>query len=162
MGEHVKYRAGLVVGLIWSLALLYVAGRYVNLPVFTVLPTIMTAFFAPGVVLVLMIARVASRRLFAADMGHGDRDDIDQKVLTNTLEQLVAALCVWPAAAIILAGDGPGVIMVLGIGFAFARIVFWVGYHKSIALRAFGFGASFFPTVLVVAWVFWQLLTGYR
>jgi len=168
MSEKIRFRIGLGVGLVWSLGLLWVAARFVNLPVFTVMPTIMTAFFAPGLVVVAMISRVASRRLFDGDMvdgrvfPEGSKGAIDQSVLANTLEQLVAALCIWPAAAILLAGDGPGVIVMLGLGFAFARLVFWVGYHVSPALRAFGFAASFYPTALVGVWGLWQLATGFR
>lgn len=168
MSEQAKFRVGLVLGLIWAVVLLWGAARFVKLPMFTVMPTIMTAFLAPGLVIVAMIGRVASRRLFDGEMIDGrlfeaqSKGAVDQKVLTNTIEQLVAALCIWPAAAILLAGNGPGVIMVLGVGFAIARLAFWAGYHKSPALRAFGFGASFYPTMLVGIWALWQLATGFR
>jgi len=167
MSEKVKFRVGLVLGLVWAVALLWGGARFVNLPMFAVMPTIMTAFFAPGLVIIAMIGRVASRRLFDGEMvggrlfDTGSKGAIDQKVLNNTIEQLLAALCIWPAAAILLAGDGPGVIMVLGIGFSISRMAFWVGYHRSPALRAFGFGASFYPTMLVGLWVLWQLVTGF-
>lgn len=168
MSEQKKFRLGLMLGLVWSLALLWFGAQVVNLPVFTVMPTIMTAFLTPGLVIVAMIARVASRRLVDGEMVDGrlfeagSKGAIDQKVLLNTIEQLVAALCVWPAAAILLAGDGPGVILVLGFGFAFARLAFWVGYHISAPLRAFGFAASFYPTMFVGMWALWQLMTGFR
>jgi len=166
MSEKIRFRMGLALGLIWSVGLLWGGARFVNLPMFTVMPTIMTAFFAPGLVVVAMIGRVASRRLFDGEMvdgrlfPKGSKGAIDQKVLANTLEQLAAALCIWPAAAILLAADGPGVIMVLGLGFTVARLAFWVGYHVSPPLRAFGFGASYYPTVLVALWVLWKLVTG--
>ncbi|MDQ7069478.1 MAG: hypothetical protein Q9M48_01810 [Rhodobacterales bacterium] len=117
MSEQAKFRVGLVLGLIWAVVLLWGAARFVKLPMFTVMPTIMTAFLAPGLVIVAMIGRVASRRLFDGEMVDGrlfearSKGAIDQKVLTNTIEQLVAALCIWPAAAILLAGNGPGVII---------------------------------------------------
>ena len=97
--------------------------------------------------------------LMASPFERGSGADIDQRVLTNTTEQLVLGLCVWPAAAVILAGDGPGVIVVLGLNFAFARLLFWGGYHLSPRLRAFGFAASFYPTVLVAGWTLWSLVT---
>ena len=156
---------GMAVGLIWSVGVLWIAARFVSLPVFTLMPTIMTAFLAPGLVMLLMIGRLAQRRYF--DDAHidgepfapGSGGDIDQRVLTNTAEQLLLGLCIWPAAAVILAGDGPGVIMVLGLNFAAARLIFWAGYHKSPKLRAFGFAASFYPTVLVALWTLWALVT---
>ena len=154
---------GMVTGLLWSLAVLWVAGKFVSLPIFTLIPTIMTAFLAPGLVMLLMIARLAQRRFFddaiidGEPFAPGSGADIDQRVLRNTTEQLALGLCIWSAAAVILADKGPGVIVVLGLNFAFARVLFWLGYHLSPPLRAFGFAASFYPTVLVSLWTVWSL-----
>jgi hypothetical protein len=54
-------------------------------------------------------------------------------------------LCIFPLAGATL---GLGVPIVLGLGFAIARLCFWVGYHLSPPLRGFGFAASFYPTIL--------------
>ena len=111
-----------------------------------------------------MVGRLAQRRFFDdAIIGGqpfvlGSGAEIDQRVLSNTCEQLVLALCIWPAAAVLLAGHGPGVIVVLGFNFAAARGLFWVGYHLSLPLRAFGFAASFYPTLMVGLWALWALL----
>lgn len=165
MNKRAGIAAGMIAGLIWSVALLWVAATYVNLPVFTLMPTIMTAFLAPGLVLMLMIARLAQRRFFddtiidGGPFAPGSSAEIDQRVLANTIEQLVLALCVWPAAAVLLLGDGPGVIMTLGFGFVVARLCFWGGYRRSPPLRAFGFAATFYPTILVAIWALWKLIT---
>jgi uncharacterized membrane protein YecN with MAPEG domain len=164
VSKRVKIGIGMAAGLIWSVGLLWGAVQFVRLPVFTAIPTIMTAFLAPGLVMLVMIGRLAQRRFFADSLidgeayAPGSAADIDQRVLTNTFEQLVLALCIWPAAGILLAGDGPGVIMVLGIGFAVARLAFWAGYHISPPLRAFGFAATFYPTVLVALWALLRLV----
>ncbi len=154
----------MALGWVWAFALLWGAQRFVQLPVFALMPSIMTAFLAPGLVMLAMVARLAQRRFFEDDIRDGTRlsggAEIDQRVLRNTTEQLVLALCIWPAAAVILTGQGPGVIMCLGLGFAFARLVFWGGYHMSPSLRAFGFAATFYPTVLVALWTLWRLVTG--
>ncbi|MCR9114750.1 MAG: MAPEG family protein, partial [Rhodobacteraceae bacterium] len=55
---------GMAAGVIWAVGLLWVAGSYVTLPVFTLMPTIMTAFLAPGLVMAAMVGRIAQRRLF--------------------------------------------------------------------------------------------------
>ena len=164
MGKRVKIVIGMAAGLLWAVALLWAAATYVPLPVFTLMPTIMTAFLAPGLVTLLMIARLAQRRFFSDDMIDGNAltggAEIDQRVLSNTVEQLVLALCIWPACAVLLSGEGPGVIICLGLGFTLARLVFWLGYHISPSLRAFGFAAGFFPTILVALWAVWRLVTG--
>lgn len=155
---------GMVAGLMWSVGVLWVAATVVTLPIFTLLPTIMTAFLAPGVVMLLMVARLAQRRFFDDALIDGDEfaadsgADIDRRVLTNTTEQLVLALCIWPAAAVLLSEQGPGVIVTLGVNFALARVLFWIGYHKAPPLRAFGFAASFYPTILVTLWTVWRLV----
>ncbi len=155
---------GMFLGLLWSVLVLWIAAHYVTLPIFTLIPTIMTAFLAPGIVMFLMVARLAQRRFFddaiidGQPFVPGSGADIDQRVLKNTVEQLVLGLCIWPAAAVILADKGPGVIAVLGVNFALARLFFWIGYHLSPLLRAFGFAASFYPTVLVSLWTVWSLV----
>ena len=165
MSKRAQILTGMAAAALWSLAILWVAARFVNLPIFTLMPTIMTAFLAPGLVMLLMVGRLAQRRFFDDELIDGASSaprsgpEIDQRVLTNTIEQLVLALCIWPAAAVILAGDGPGVIMVLGLNFAVARLLFWLGYHVAPPLRAFGFAASFYPTVLVALWTVWALAT---
>ncbi len=155
---------GMMAGLLWSAGLLWFAGTFVTLPIFALMPTIMTAFLAPGIVMLLIIGRLAQRRFFDDTIIDGDSftpgsaAEIDQRVLTNTTEQLVLGLCIWPAAAVVLAGEGPGVIIVLGLNFALMRLLFWGGYHLSPPLRAFGFAASFYPTILVALWTVWRLL----
>ena len=148
-------------GFLWAVLLLWGAARFVTLPVFTLMPTIMVSFLVPGLVLGAMVLRVALRRLGDDEMLvggvlHGPAA-VDQKVLQNTVEQLVLALCIWPAAAVMLGDDGPEVIASLGVGFAVARLVFWFGYHRGGVLRVFGFAASFWPTVLVAVWALARL-----
>jgi hypothetical protein len=36
--------------------------------------------------------------------------------------------------------------------FLLGRTLFWIGYHKSPYLRAFGFGLTFYPSVAVYIW----------
>ena len=156
---------GMAGGGVWSVLILWVAARYVQLPVFTLMPTILTAFLAPGLVMALMVGRLAQRRFFddaiidGQTFPGGSRAEIDQRVLKNTTEQLVLALCIWPAAAVLLGGAGPGAILLLGLGFAATRVAFWIGYHVSPPMRAFGFAAGFYPTILVALWAIWTLAT---
>ena len=167
-GTDMSSRTGVMaasgVGFLWALALLWGAAQFVRLPVFTLMPTIMTAFLAPGLATAAMVMRVATRRLGDEEMLAGGAlhgaAAVDQRVLQNTVEQLVLALCIWPAAAVLLAEAGPGVIVTLGAGFTLARVVFWVGYHRAPLLRVAGFAATFWPTVLVALWALWRLAGG--
>ncbi|MEQ9260399.1 MAG: MAPEG family protein [Roseovarius sp.] len=163
MEKRKRIAFGMAAGLVWALGLLAVGGLAVQLPVFTLMPTIMVGFFAPGLVMLAMVGRIAQRRFFDDEIIDGGplggAAETDQRVLRNTVEQLVLALAIWPAAAVMLGPQGPGVIVVLGAGFALARIAFWVGYHKAPSWRAFGFAATFYPTVLVALWALWAVAT---
>ena len=72
---------------------------------------------------------------------------------------MVLALALWPVTGYILANNGPGVILCLGIGFALMRVLFWVGYYISPPLRALGFAGTFYPTVMALVWagLYWVL-----
>ncbi|MDX1784715.1 MAG: MAPEG family protein [Roseovarius sp.] len=166
MTKRARIMIGMAAGGLWGLVLLWGAARYVVLPVFALMPTIMTAFLLPGLFMLAVVARLAQRRFFddeiidGAAFVPGSGGDIDQRVLTNTAEQLVLALCIWPAAAVLLGGQGPGVIASLGVGFFLARLAFWAGYHLSPPLRAFGFAATFYPTIFVALWALIRLAGG--
>ncbi|MEQ9673026.1 MAG: MAPEG family protein [Roseovarius indicus] len=162
MEKRRKIAIGMAAGVAWSFAVLIGAAMFVQLPVFALMPTIMTAFLAPGLVMIAMVGRLAQRRFFDDAIIEGEAFSgaaaIDQRVLSNTVEQLVLAMAVWPAAAVLLGAEGPGVILVLGVAFAVARLAFWFGYHRAPPLRAFGFAATFYPTVLVALWALWRVV----
>jgi hypothetical protein len=143
----------MVGGMVWALTVVWWGQGGEPLPVDAAL--LAQAFAPAGAVLATMIGRLAQRRFFddRSIDGQGFRPnsaaDIDQRVLTNTLEQIVLALCLWPFAAGVL---GAQVLVVLGWSFALARLLFWVGYHLSPPLRGLGFAATFYPTVLAAVW----------
>ncbi len=151
---------GMAAGLVWAVAVLSI-GRQIPVPMAMMQPTLMGAAFGPGVVLALMIGRLAQRRFFDDTEVDGQPltggAAVDAKVLQNTVEQVVLALCIWPLVGFFL---GAGTVLALGIGFALARVAFWIGYHKAPPLRAFGFAATFYPTVLAALWVLWRLTLG--
>ena len=152
--------AGIGAAAIWSVSLLWIAARYVQLPIFALMPTIMTAFLAPGLVLAVMLGWGSWRRAGAADHAAqfpgrdapGMAAAVDRHVVQDTVYHLVLGLCIWPAAAVLLGATGPGVIVMLGIGLAVARVLYWLGCHFSTVLRVFGQVASLAPTALVAGW----------
>lgn len=149
-------------GLVWAVAVLWFA-RQVSVPIAMIQPVLMGALFAPGLVLAAMIGRIALRRVFDQTLIEGQRPppgtaaDVDVRALQNTIEQIALALCLWPLIGFSL---GAGMVLVLGLAFAVARVIFWIGYHRSPALRIFGFGASYYPTVLAALWALARLVTG--
>lgn len=152
---------GMGLGLLWGLGLLRLgSGVVLFVPPGMALAL---ALFPTGLVLLAMIGRLAQRRFFDATLidgqppAPGSAAARDQAVLTNTVEQLCLALVIWPFAGFVL---GPAVVMLLGGGLAIARVFFWIGYHLSPPLRAFGFAASFYPTVLAGLWVIWRVVSG--
>lgn len=154
MPKRAKIAIGMALAIIWSVLIVWLPQIRASgfLPLNSVM---MTAFFPAGLVMMLLIARLAHRRFFddafidGAQFASGSAAEIDQRVLTNTVEQIVLALALWPFAALTLGG---AVVIWMGLGFAMARIAFWLGYHLSPPLRAFGFGATFYPTVLAALW----------
>ncbi len=145
---------GMAAGMAWALVLVWLPQR-MGLPFIPAPIAVPGALIAPGLVMLAMIAVLAARRFFdaalidGADFTPGSRAWLDQKVLSNTTEQLVLALVVWPFVATSLGG---AVVLAMGLGLALARLAFWLGYHLWAPLRAFGFAASFYPTVLAAVW----------
>lgn len=147
----------MALGAAWAVAIVILPLR-MDLPFVPPALAFPVAFLLPGLVMALMIARGAARRFFRADLidgappVQGSGAEIDQRVLTNSVEQLVLALLVWPFIGYSLGGV---LVIALGIGLAVARVLFWIGYHFSPPLRAFGFAASFYPTLFGAFWAVW-------
>ncbi len=153
---------GMAGGLVWAAAVLWLGGQ-LRVPVFALGPAMALAFLGPGLVLAALIGRLAQRRFFDDTLidgqpwPEGSAAEIDARVLQNTLEQTVLALCVWPALGWLLGPQGAGVTVALGVSFVLARVLFWAGYRRSPTLRALGFAATFYPTALAAAWALWRL-----
>jgi uncharacterized membrane protein YecN with MAPEG domain len=83
---------------------------------------------------------------------------VNQRALTNTVEQLVGfARALAALAAGAAPSSMPGVVA-LGIVFGVARLVFWGGYLLGPLLRAPGMAATFAVNVATFAaavWAWW-------
>ncbi|WP_246594366.1 MAPEG family protein [Mameliella sediminis] len=142
---------GMGLGAIWAVMVVWLGPVWKDVPLGMALAV---AGVCAGLPLLLMIGRLAQRRFFDDALIDGgplsEAAGIDDRVLRNTVEQCVLAACIWPLAGLVL---GSGTVLTLGAGFLLARLAFWLGYHLSPPLRAFGFAASFYPTVLVACLV---------
>ena len=155
--KRAKILIGMVLGALWGVVLVggpqWLGVKYIPTPV--ALPF---AFVAPGLFLAVVIGFLAQRRFFDDEIidgepfAPGSPNEIAQRVLTNTVEQLVLALAIWPLATASLGG---AVAISLGLGFAAMRVLFWIGYLSSPPLRALGFAGTFYPTVVAAVWSIW-------
>ena len=161
MTTRTKILAGMSAGALWAVLVVWLPGLGPQ-PFIPINLALIYAFVPGGLVLMALIARVAHRRFAQDDLIDGQDPvsgvpmDIDQKVLANTVEQMVLALLLWPFAMTTL---GAVTIIWMGLAMAVARVAFWIGYHVSPPLRAFGFAASFYPTVLATFWTIFLLVT---
>ena len=155
-GKRRVILAGMAGGALWAVALVW-GVQAAGLPFLPPPIALPLGFAGPGLVLAAMVGRLAQRRFFddaitdGQPLVSGSPAEIDQRVLSNTVEQLVLALAIWPFAALSLGGAA---VVVLGLGFAVMRVLFWIGYHLSPPLRGFGFAATFYPTVVAGIWAF--------
>lgn len=161
MSKRAQILLGMAAGLVWAIGLLIWTGQEFR-PVKWGDPfrAVSSALAPGGLLMLLMIANLARRRFFDDSVvdgqpyAPGSRADIDQKVLANTMEQLVLAICTWP---MIWHAMGAQTVYAVGFFFGISRLLFWIGYHISPPLRAFGFAAGFYMTVVFL--LFSVLLT---
>ena len=161
MNYRLKMLIGGGLGVLWAVAVVWVPGQGPQ-PFIPVNLALIYAFLPAGLLVAMMILTLAMRRFRSeqeadgSGFPEGSRGAIDQRVLTNTVEQMVLALLLWPFAAMQF---GSVTVIVMGIAMALARMAYWLGYHVSPTLRLFGWAAGFYPTVIAAFWGFWRLVT---
>ncbi len=107
--------------------------------------------------LAVSIGRVAAHRLVTPEdiAGSGlttgtDRVRALNAVVQNTLEQAVLAIPTYLAAAMLLPERRSGMIAAAAVLFVIGRLSFARGYTQGAAGRAFGFGLTFYPTLMLL------------
>ena len=149
-GKRRVIAGSMALAMLWALVLVWLGRSEAEM-----VPALVTAFLPGGLLMAAMIGRLAQRRFFDSAIidgepfAPGSGAEIDQRVLTNTTEQLVLALALWPFAGHVL---GWGLLVWLGWSFGAARLAFWIGYHRAPPLRGLGFAASFYPTLVAALW----------
>ena len=106
--------------------------------------------------LLATIANVARLRFFSKrDIGGGGSESDTIKVrearaiLQNTLEQVSLAVVAQLVVVASFNPSGPLVAALVGL-FAVGRLLFWIGYRQGARGRAFGFGLTFYPSVIAL------------
>jgi hypothetical protein len=79
--------------------------------------------------------------------------DINTRFILNTFEQFLAYFVANMGLAIYCPLEEARSLPLLTMLFVMGRILFWIGYHKNPYLRAFGFGITFYPTVMAFVWL---------
>lgn len=164
MARAALWLAGLAIaGLLWrafSGALHAIGGAdpgaRLGLAAAALLPTVL-------LLLAMILAQMLGRMRSGAVDPTAGRDTAflrtNQRVITNTVEQLAAFA---PALLALAAGSAPsriGQVVALGLVFAIARLGFWIGYLARPTLRAPGMTATFALNVVTAIAAVWVWLT---
>ena len=88
--------------------------------------------------------------------------EINTKFILNTFEQFTAYFIANAGLAMYCPIEEARTLPILTGLFVLGRILFWVGYHKNPYLRAFGFGVTFYPTVIAYVWLVLIMVFGIR
>jgi len=111
----------------------------------------------PAFALFVCIARLAKHRFFTPEDIHGsaltsgsEKAKLLQALLQNTLEQSCLALPVYIATSLVAPAPLLPVVPAAAVMFLFGRLFFFAGYAKGAPARAYGFGLTFYPTVLLL------------
>ncbi len=110
--------------------------------------------------LIVSVGIIGNKRYFHEDVIGGSAVDapdgrlrVDKAVLQNTFEQLVLAGIIYYALEYVAGVDAQVYLATLTFLFSIGRICFLMGYEGGAGSRAFGFGLTFYPTVLSYAYV---------
>lgn len=120
-----------------------------------------------GIPLVVAIAIVALQRLNPALMvGNvavpNSSLDINTRFVLNTAEQYLLFVVSQLGMMLHAPHENAKNLIVLTVIWLVGRLLFWIGYHKNAALRAFGFGLTFYPSLMAIVWLAVIFTTGYR
>ncbi|CCD97566.1 MAPEG family protein [Bradyrhizobium sp. STM 3809] len=106
--------------------------------------------------LLAAIGNVARLRFFSAQDIAGAATTVASEavrrgnaILQNTLEQVVLAIAVHLGLAATLP-DPATLLTTLVVLFGLGRLLFWLGYARGAAGRAFGFALTFYPTAFAL------------
>ncbi|MGA9603705.1 MAG: MAPEG family protein [Methyloceanibacter sp.] len=86
--------------------------------------------------------------------------DINTRFILNTFEQFILYFIGNAGLAIYCPPQEARTLIILTALFLLGRVMFWVGYHFNPYLRAFGFGVTFYPTVVVYLWLILRMAFG--
>ena len=131
--------------------------------------------------LLVAIMRVAKYRFFHGDVINAssqlkNKSDqnlmVLQSILTNTVEQVVLAVCVYLCWLAMAPSEDMSAICIASLAFFLGRVLFFIGYKKGAGARSAGFILTFYPqglliihmvvmyTLVPLFFEFWVLISG--
>lgn len=121
-------------------------------------------FLGPAAMLALGVVAAASGRWLHPDAIDGTPPPADGalaitiRYVSNTAEQAFLAVVAWSALAVVAPAEEVALVPSLAVLFVVARAAFWAGYLIAPWARAFGFAATFYPTLAVGLRAAWLLV----
>lgn len=122
--------------------------------------SVVTSFPFIAAIIVVAAQRLNPRYLLGDGIKPGSALEINARVAQNTLEQLILFFIGLGAMSLYLTPKDAQTVPILATLFFIGRVLYWWGYHHNTYVRAFGFGLTFYPTVIVYAWLALIMLTG--
>ena len=111
--------------------------------------------------IVVAVQRLNPRNLKYRAIKPGSTLAINARIAQNSLEQLVLYFVGLGTMSIYLTPKDAQTIPILATLFFIGRVLYWWGYHHNTYIRSFGFGLTFYPTVIVYAWLLLIMATGF-
>jgi hypothetical protein len=118
----------------------------------------------PGVIGICVVAtqRLDTKMWVGRTAKPSSALDINTRFILNTFEQFAAYFVANAGLALFCPPEEARTLIILTGLFLSGRLLFWVGYHKNPYLRAFGFGITFYPTLVAFAWLVLFMVSGIR
>lgn len=118
----------------------------------------------PMIVAILVVARqrLDPEMMLGYKIRPNSALDINTRFILNTAEQFVLFIVGQIGLMLYAPQQEARTLVSLTLLWVVGRILFWIGYHTNTLVRAFGFGVTFYPTVMVHIWLLVMWTTGYR
>lgn len=123
--------------------------------------SVVTSFPFFAATIVVAAQRLNPRYLQGKGIRPESKLDINTRFAQNSFEQFVLYFVGLGAMSLYLVPKDAQTLPILASLFFIGRVIYWWGYHHNTYWRAFGFGLTFYPTVIVYGWLVLIMVTGF-